>query len=828
MVSKLPVGIKAGDKPLEKIKVSVTQLADFACRQGDLMPDGVIGPTAREGMRAHKMLQNERKQSSGQPEWLRSEVSISCVSCIDDMNITLGGRVDLIDSRTPLLTEIKTTLVPAEEIPNAQKALQWAQLYLYGYVYNQHVYHQQINSDIASALSTDPGSPIELELVHINIRAETQSSEKRSLSTEELRDYAHTALQCYVQWIVEIQAWNQRMVSSAEKLPFPFERFRAGQHDMAAAVYRACRDKSGLMCEAPTGIGKTVSSLFPAIKSLGEAQVQQVVYLTAKAAGRLSAEQAMHKLTASGLHATMIQIRAKQPTCFCSSGRCERDVEGRCPMTLGFFDRLPDARKELLSKGVIENEALDEVAWAHQLCPFELVLQLLPWVQVVIADYNYVFDPLVRIAHFSVSRKDTLLLIDEAHNLLDRSRSMYSAELSRSLCMQAANECRQAHPMLARELEALSRQLLKVADKTEFSGKERSGVHVLNDVPAALSRAVSAALVQLSESMAKPGVLGDFTSDVWRALCRYSVIQELYSDQHRCLVQPSRDGQRRQVLVTLYCLDASSALAASYRLFRATVLFSATLRPAAFYRNTLGFGENARSMQLSSPFDAQRCYRAVIDWIDTRYHHRQGSISILVDLIYHSTNHRSGNYLVFFPSYAYLEQVHAMFVDAYPARKTWVQSRGQGRYEQHRLLDELDTVGHRIGFAIQGGVFGEGIDYVGERLIGTLVVGTGLPAMGPQSELIAQHYRDSGHDGYDFAYRYPGFTRVLQTAGRVIRHETDAGFVLLVDGRFKQSTYRQLFPDDWRVAYPEDQTRLIEALENFWQRSPPSNDQLLA
>ena len=797
------------------------------------MPDGVIGPSAREGMRAHKTLQDERKQALGHPEWLRSEVPISCTCLIKDVSIRLGGRVDLVDSRTPLLTEIKTTLVPADEIPDSQKALQWAQLYLYGYVYYQQNKSESdglANAHAGNTLSGDPALQLDLELVHINIRANTQSSEKRIISADYLHEYANSALQRYVQWIVEIQAWKKRMVLSAGNLPFPFEHFRAGQHDMAAAIYRACRDKSELMCEAPTGIGKTVSSLFPAIKSLGEGKVQQLVYLTAKAAGRLSAEQAMHKLCGSGLQATMIQVRAKQPTCFCSNGRCERDVSGRCPMTLGFFDRLPQARNELLAKGVIDNEVLDEVAWAHQLCPFELVLQLLPWVQVVVADYNYVFDPLVRLSHFSALRKDTLLLVDEAHNLLDRSRSMYSAELNRSLCMRAANECRQAHPMVARELDTLSRQLLTVAAKAEFSGDANNNVQVLNDAPSSLSRAVSEARVQLSEAMAKQGVLGDVASDVWKALCRYAVIHELYSEQHRCLVQQTREGQRRQVLVSLYCLDASSALASCYRLYRAAILFSATLRPAAFYRDTLGLCEGTRHLQLSSPFDAQRCFRAVIDWVDTRYHYRQGSINRLVELIHHSTNHKRGSYLVFFPSYAYLEQVHAVFVDTYPQRKTWVQSRGQSRDEQQRLLDELDNAGHRIGFAIQGGVFGEGIDYVGERLIGTLVIGTGLPAMGTQSELIAQHYRESGHDGYDFAYRYPGFTRVLQTAGRVIRHESDAGFVLLVDARFKQSTYRQLFPDDWKVAYPQDQARLVDALNNFWVstiRVSPVEDQVL-
>ncbi|MFK7995868.1 MAG: ATP-dependent DNA helicase [Granulosicoccus sp.] len=784
------------------------------------MPDAVVGPSAREGMQAHKKLQKERQLSAGHPDWLQAEVKVSCQCLVQNTLINLGGRIDLVDTRKPLLSEIKTTLVPSSALPESHRSLQWAQLYLYGYLFCQQ-------SDQLGCAKTDgpllkpsgesfgqpsgePSGELELELIHVNILDSTQSCETRNVTIGELADFAYTAMLCYVQWILKTQDWHQRMVSSTKNLAFPFEQFRQGQRDMAAAIYRASRDSTSLMCEAPTGIGKTISSLYPALKSMGESTIDQVVYLTAKVAGRQSAEQAIQKMNNNGLETTMIQIRAKEQTCFCSNGKCERDATGRCPMTLGFFDRLPQAREELLAHGIIDNVILDNVAWEYQLCPFELVQRLLPWVHVVVADYNYVFDPLVRLPHFSGGGRDTLLLIDEAHNLVDRSRSMYSAQLSRQHCMAAAHECRVLHPLLATELDRLSRSLLTTVDETADIPC------VSREAPMSLARGVSAVLSRMGETADGRTVLGDHASTLWKELCRYSVINDLFSDGHRCITQTQRVGRRREVIVSLYCVDASNALSGTHRLFKSSVIFSATLRPGPFYRDTLGLDLDTAYMQLPSPFDAARCFRGVVDWVDTRFRHRQASMAKLVSLIYETTVLKPGNYLVFLPSYAYLEQLHELFEQTYPNRNTWVQTRDQTRQERQTLFENLDTQGHRVGFAIQGGVFGEGIDYIGDRLIGTIIVGTGLPAMDTHSELIEEHNKQLGHNGYDFTYRYPGFTRVLQTAGRVIRDESDKGFVLLVDVRFKQATYRQLFPDDWKVDYPANQDALVYSLNSFW------------
>ena len=815
---------------LKAVRISVTQLATFACRRGDLQPEAMIGPTALEGMRVHTAVQNKRKQIAGRPDYLVSESRVNCQYCVDNYEFSLGGRIDLLDTQALVLSEIKSTCVPAEQVPESQHWLHWAQLYLYGFVYLEQLTMEQLKMQVEGQSLPEPVTELSLEIIYFNLRAGTEHSELRQVPVSELSNYGVTALHKYAQWLSLVDKSHERMLATASDLQFPFDAFRPGQHEMAAQVYRASRDAKRLMCEAPTGIGKTISSLYPAIRSMGEGSVSQLVYLTAKVAGRHSAEQAVERLSAGGLHITMLQIRAKQSTCFCTNGRCERDATGRCPMTLGFFDRLPAAREELLDLGVIDNEKLDDIAWQHQLCPFELVQQLLPWVQLVVADYNYVFDPLVRLALFSPTNKSTsnksssskpstskpstrrkrILLIDEAHNLVDRARSMYSARLDRVQCMLAATECRQPHALVARELDKLSARLLKMmADGT-------SGYHVSREASDALSRCVAAVLTEMTATMASPMALSDTLRELWLALCRYAVIHDLFSDNHRLVIESNRQGMKRQVVVSLRCVDPSRALSNSYDMFRSTVFFSATLHPASFYRDTLGLAQDTGYLTLPSPFPAENCLRCVVDWIDTRYRQRQQSMLQLVSLIHETTSDKPGNYLVFFPSYAYLEQVHTQFSAAYPERSTWVQSRGQTKNDQQYLLSQLDKVGHRVGFAIQGGVFGEGIDYKGERLIGTLVIGTGLPAVDWQSELMAEHYREQGHDGYEFAYRNPGFTRVLQTAGRVIRSESDRGFVMLVDARFRQAAYRALYPPDWQVQYPQGMSALMDLLHRFW------------
>jgi Rad3-related DNA helicase len=778
----------------EKIKLSVTTLAEFSCRQGDLELNGTIGPTAREGMRAHQRIQESRS--------CENEVRVAVDLSVEKTPVRLTGRIDLVDTHVHKLSEIKTTLVPADKLSTAKKALQWAQIKLYGYCY-----YQQIKADAVQPLP----STLQLELIHSNIRANTEYSDVQAFSVDELEQFALDALYTYVRWIQKVRLSQHRTQRSASDLQFPHKHYRAGQRDMAAAVFRAVRDGETLMVEAPTGTGKTVSSLFPAVKALGEGYVKHAVYLTAKTSGRNSAMQAIASLQQGGLDITAVQIRSKQPTCFCSNGRCERDDTGTCPMTIGFFDRLPAARDEILDAGVVSGEQFDAIAWAHQVCPFELALQMLPWVSLVVCDFNYVFDPLVRIARFSESRRDTALLVDESHNLLDRSRGMHSGELNRIQFLDAIKELNGAHAFLASRLNSLSNALMRHSRGLD------SEVSVSTESPKSIAHAAAEFVAVYMEALDTGPVLPETFVDLFKSACRYVAIHELYGQHHRVVSRIDSAGNRRSVTVTLKCLDAASFLLPQYKLFRSTVVFSATLRPAVFYRDALGLSEQAQYLELASPFDHSRALYCVVNYVNTRYRYRERSSAELTSTLFTMVSASPGNYMVFFPSYAYLDLAHQHFVNAHPAIQTWIQSRHADVQEREQLLAGLAQSGTRLGFAILGGVFGEGVDYVGDLLVGAAVVGVGLPSFGAEQDLIADNYREQGLDGYDYAYRYPGLTKVLQTAGRVIRSETDKGVILLIDDRFNQPAYRSLFPKHWPVDTATSELDLADFLRKFWR-----------
>lgn len=770
--------------------MSVTTLADFSCRVGNLELGGNVGPTAKEGMRAHQRIQAKRTAES--------ECRLTTTLNIDDVTVTLSGRVDLTDKKHRRLSEIKSTLVPVERVSESQLALQWAQVKLYGFMFC---------ANEESLLNEG----VELELIHINLRAETEHSELQHFSFEQLKDFALDALTRYVHWHKQVWQIREKTKLSAVAMEFPFQPYRTGQRDMAAAVFRTTRDGDALLCEAPTGTGKTLSSLFPIVKAIGAGVVTHAVYLTAKTSGRQSAMQAVHALESAGLDITAIMIRSKAPTCFCTNGRCERDDNNVCPMTIGFFDRLPAAREEALAGGVLDGDDLDEIAWQHQLCPFELALQMLPWVSFVVADFNYVFDPLVRISRFSESRSDTALLVDEAHNLVDRARGMHSGHLDRYTLMSAAKLVDKSHPVLARRIKGLSSALLKSAKSFD------SDTNVSQEVEKKLVSGAGDLVLAYTDAMEAGPAMPESMSDIFKMACRFIAINELLSDQHKVITTREALQRSTNVTVHLKCLDASSFLKPQYKLFKSTIVFSATLRPAPFYRDSLGMAEQTRQLVLGSPFSAEQVMHCVVDHINTRYQQRENSMGDLVELLFAMVNSKPGSYMVFLPSYAYLDNVVAAFSKRYPKIETWRQSRDTDSDERERLLDELNQGGTRLGFAILGGVFGEGIDYVGDKLIGVALVGVGLPGLGVEQDLIADCYRAQGLDGFDYAYRYPGFTKVLQTAGRVIRTETDRGVVLLVDDRFNQAFYKNLFPMHWESKSAHNLAEAKSLLSEFWQ-----------
>lgn len=784
-------------KSPQTFKASVRQLVNFSCRTGNLDHGGAAGPTASEGQVAHKILQAKRKAAE------KSEVKVASTLAVNDCQLTVSGRMDLLEDNPvlPRIGEIKSCYAPPHKLSDSVVSLHWAQLKVYGYCWLR-----QLQKDKPEK----PLPPVSLRLIWINILTDEIIVDESQFTFEPLKAFFTTAAQKYIDWMQVIDSHRQQVQQCACDLEFPHDRFRDGQRKMAAAVYVTARDKGSLLCEAPTGVGKTISTLFPAIKAIGEKHIQSIAYLTAKNSGREAANEGILSLQRKGLKVSAITITSKKTTCHCSNGSCDRNDDGQCPLTLGFFDRLPQARQELMTVGVITPKIIDEFAHRYQLCPFELTLQMLPWVTLVICDYNYVFDPLVRLTHFTENAKHYLLLIDESHNLVDRARSMYSAEIDRYQLQRAVAESGNKADLLTVELKRVIRSVDRWANK--INKPESADEHP----PATITRAISKCTEALTSTVENNLILTEAQADVAKELYRYLVIEDLFSDQHRTVTISRKQTKNRNTTVRLQCLNATEKLAVSFKQFRATVAFSATLRPLHFFKDALGMQEATIAMTLPSPFSPDHQGTFLCQWVDTRYQARERSVSAIVDIAYQVYLARRGNYQIFFPSYVFMESVHAAFQKKHPTIPTIIQQRGSSEDQRKEFLDVFDNDNATLAFAIMGGIFGEGVDYRGDKLIGSIVVGTGLSSIDLQQKLIEQDFSNRGLNGFDYGSRYPGLTRVLQTAGRVIRSEKDTGVVVLVDQRFDERFYRALFPDHWQLRSIGSPEALQNSLQDFW------------
>ena len=809
----------------------------FACRRGDLVGDAPAGPSAQEGIRAHQKLQKQRPKGSEAEYRLQVQLDIA------DQAVLLSGRVDILHPQADLhrpvqLDEIKTTYCPPEKLPESVRQLHWAQLKIYGFCYLL-----QERTQAGQPASAD--ERVALQMLWHNLKQKETHRELHEFHWPELEAFAHAALEEYLQWHRSWQQHRQEVRSAAQALTFPFPAYRPGQRELAVAAYRCLRDGGELVVEAPTGIGKTVSTLFPAIKAVGERQVDQLVYLTAKNSGRQVVRETAARLHDDGLKLSLLEIQARDKTCACQIGLCSKDADGICPRTLGFFDRLPDARRQLLGEPLLTPEVVAQVADRWQLCPFELSLQMLPWVDLVVCDFNYVFDPLVRLNVLQDQSQRRALLVDEAHNLGDRARGMYTAELRRSDSRRAAAACKGTHPTLHRTIQSLVRALDKwVAEHREAqtttatlaaakltpatranSNTELWVTDLTGDehCPTGVSRAahkVMTAVSQLWEqSQPPPEAIGDWL----KALYRYLSIEQLLAGQHRCLTRTeNRDAPWQEQQLKLLCLNAAEYLQECYRQFHAVICFSATLRPAGYIYNQLGIQPDSPYLMLPSPFASEQTGVFLCPYVDTRYRARERATDALVDLVARVFHSRPGNYLVFFPSYRFLQQVAECFSARFPEIALVQQAAGASESERAAFLEHFTEGRRSLGFAIMGGVFGEGVDYVGEQLVGTIVVGVGLPQINEEQELLraAADRSGSSHtpgNGFDIAYRYPGITRVLQTAGRVIRTESDRGVVILADTRFSDPFYRALYPQHWQLQTCDNGEALSRGLSHFWE-----------
>ena len=620
-------------------------------------------------------------------------------------------------------------------------------------------------------------------------------------------------------------------VPKAGEVYFPYKGLRDGQEELIRAVYRAMRRGHRLFAQAPTGIGKTISTLYPAVKAIGDGHIDKVFYLTAKASTRHEAFMAAGRLFHAGARLRTCVITAKEQVCLCKNeahagDRCN---PYDCPYADGYYERSAPAILSLLSRQHgFTRTCIEETAREYEVCPYELSLDLSEKCDIIICDYNYIFDPVVYFRRYFGSERTFdgkyAFLIDEGHNLADRARDMYSISLhskhAAALLERLPEECAAVRTALKALTEAFDGLKTLCSDtlSIDAEGFER-GFWMGREVPAAIEAAI-----EKSFSACKEWMRGASRHPMYREILSfaqelrlYRRLRDYYDEKFLTMVRVLHGN----IELRLFCLDPSEVIHECLSRAHSSVIFSATLTPQDYFTDLFGGGRRSQYLSLPSPFPRENLCVAVCDAVSTRFETRQQSYRAIASLIAASVSKKNGNYIVYFPSYAYLEDVFKIFSGRYPMVETIVQRRGMSVSEREAFLNAfLDDGRLRVGFCVLGGSFSEGVDLPGSRLIGTVIVGVGLAGLSEEGNILRDYYENKCEAGYDYAYTFPGMNRVLQAAGRVIRTENDRGIVVLIDDRYATPTYRRLFPLHWEnVQYAGNSRSLAEITRRFWENT---------
>jgi Rad3-related DNA helicase len=745
--------------------VAVRALCEFTAKRGDLDLRFTPSPTAQEGIAGHAVVTSRRGAG------YRTEVSLAG----EHGPLHVRGRADGYDPGQNLIEEIKTYRGKFENIPDNHRHLHWAQLRVYGHLMCREQGLAEVN---LALVYYEIGSGLETVL------RETQDAASLAALFED---------QCgrFIAWAEQELAHRAARDLALATLRFPHPDFRPGQRQMAESVFKANTSGRCLLAQAPTGIGKTIGSLFPVLKAAPQQRIDKVFFLAAKTPGRQLALDAAATLTRAErpVPLRVLELASRDKSCEHPDKACHGQS---CPLARGFYDRLPAARSAALAVPVLDRAALREVALAHEVCPYYLGSEMARWSDVVVGDYNYYFDGGAMLHGLLLANGwRASVLVDEAHNMVSRARSMYSAQLDRA----ALRAARAAAPGPVRKaLERLGRAW------SELDKSAPEPYQVLPQLPDKLLAALQSAGSVITDFLAEQGGLLDpaLQRFYFDALA-FARLAESFGDHSICDLTHSgaRDSQ-----VCIRNLVPAPFLKPRFALAHSTTLFSATLSPWHYHSDALGLPQDTAWVDVESPFSSGQLAVHVMNDISTRYQHRAASLGPIADLMAKQYRELPGNYLAFFSSFEYLEQVAALFGERHPEIPTWQQSRRMPEAERAAFLERFTPEGKGIGFAVLGGSFGEGIDLPGARLIGAFVATLGLPQVNPINEQLRQRMQAMFGAGYDYTYLYPGLQKVVQAAGRVIRTEQDRGVVYLIDDRFARAEVRALLPRWWQLDAP--------------------------
>lgn len=781
------------DNPVTRI--SVRNLVEFILQSGDLdNRRGTIDKDAMlKGSRLHRKLQ---KQMGGD---YRAEVALRMNYSYEDLDIRVEGRADGIFTEDEIvwIDEIKGIYGNVEQMEEPVKVHK-AQAMCYGYIYG-----------VQEGLSK-----IGIQMTYANLETEVVKRFREVISIEELQEWYQKLLNEYHKWLSYQKKWKEERNHSLQSLEFPFS-YREGQRKMVSSVYHAIGASRQIFIQAPTGVGKTMSTIFPAVRAVGEGNGETIFYLTAKTITRTVAQEAFEVLREKGMKYKVVTITAKEKLCFMDETKCD---PVHCPYARGHFDRVNDAVYELwTTKSRYDRETIREQAEKWQVCPFEMCLDLSVWVDAVICDYNYVFDPTVHLKRFfgEGAGGDYIFLIDEAHNLAERGREMYSASICREDAVRVRKAMKERAPRLYRSLGKLDKQLKEL--------QVDCGNYIVLPGTGSITMTILKVQGEFDAFLEahKDVELEDEVRKFYFDIRNFLNIAELIDENYVVYAENGEDGLFR---LKLFCVNPAVNLGEYLKKGRSAVFFSATLLPMSYYRKLLSNRQDDYGIYVESPFSQKnRCILNAGD-VSSLYSRRgYEEYHKIAEYIARTVWQRQGNYMVFFPSYKMLEEVYAVYEEEFSVN--WVkcicQNSSMKEQEREEFLQEFEQDQESlVAFCIMGGIFSEGIDLLGEKLIGAILVGTGLPQLGNEREILRSFYTENGENGFDYAYRYPGMNKVLQAAGRVIRTREDHGVILLLDERFRQREYSNLFPVEWNDRKTCTLSNVEAQLQKFWESIP--------
>lgn len=753
---------------METIKLSVRELVEFIYNSGDINVKAMRADRALEGIKAHKILQSQMGESYQKEFYLKKEFEFNHILFI------IEGRADGVITEETQVTidEIKSTYTKLDLIDESYNIAHFAQAKCYAYIYGLENNLESLN----------------VQLRYYNLDTEKTKTIVHKYTLAELELFFYDLLDLYIDWAETIINLRKERQETVENLEFPFNDYRQGQRNFSVAVFRTIKEGKKLFAQAPTGVGKTISTLFPAIKSLNYKNNSKIYYLTAKSSIKSIAFDTIKLMADKGLRLRTTVITAKEKICFMDEAKCDPEY---CPYARGYYDKLNKPLKNSIKNECLyDREYIEQTGKAYEICPFEFSLDLAYMSDVVICDYNYYFDPRVALQRDDVFKNNNdILLIDEAHNLEDRTRNMYSPELIKEEFYDVYKIMKTINKKISSSLSSINKKFIEIKKHSEDS-------FIFEEAPSDLINQLRKFTV-LAEEFINDGKnenIPEELVDIYFKSTFFIKISEIADDSF-CYYG---DISGKKTMVKLFLIDPSSVLKEILKKAWATVFFSATLTPLKFFRYILGGDDEDYILKIKSPFEETNLKLMITEDISMKYAERDSNIQAACCYINEVIMQKSGNYMVFFPSYYFMEKTYEIYKELFDNSNIIFQEQGINEQTQLEITEKFKTETNVVLFTVVGGIFSEGIDLPLEKLIGAVIIGTGIPQISFERNIIRDFFDNKYNSGYDFAYKYPGFNKILQSAGRVIRTENDKGIVLLIDSRFCQKTYLNLFPEHWK------------------------------